>query len=245
MSSAKSLARVAGILYLMMALTTAIAGYARGSLVVSGDPSATTSHLRSAATLFRVGVTADLVSATLFLLTAMALYVLVRDVDRLAAAAMVTFVAISVAIQALNLANELVALSLATGAGYASSIGQAGAAALTLLYVRVQHDGFVISQMFFALWLVPLGYLVVKSGYFPRVLGYLLAVACIGYLVDLFAYLLVPGLEGAVLPFSASAGAIGEIAFAGWLLVKGARTRDDGRAAAASREVGVAATSRG
>src|SRR3974377_2026439 len=134
MSSAKSLARVAGILYLMMALTTAIAGYARGSLVGSGD--------RSAATLFRVGVTADLVSATLFLLTAMALYVLVRDVDRLAAAAMVTFVAISVAIQALNLANELVALSLATGAGYASSIGQAGAAALTLLYVQVQHDGF-------------------------------------------------------------------------------------------------------
>jgi len=79
------------------------------------------------------------------------------------------------------------------------------------------------SQMFFALWLLPLGYLVVRSGYFPRVLGYLLVVACLGYLVDLFAYFLAPGIEGSVLPFSAAAGAIGELAFMAWLLVKGAR----------------------
>jgi hypothetical protein len=178
-------------------------------------------------------------SATFFLLTAMALYVLLRNVNRVAAGAMVTFVAVSVAIQSLNLVSEMIALSIATGPGYASALGQTGSDALALLFVNLQHDGFVISQMFFALWLLPLGYLVVKSGYFPRVLGYLLALACVGYLVDLFAYFLAPGIEGSVLPFSAAAGAIGELAFIAWLLVKGARVpdRDPGGADASRVEL--------
>jgi hypothetical protein len=231
MTSPKALARIAGTLYLLMAVTTGIAGYARGSLVVAGDAAATAEHLRASATLFRVGIFADLVSATVFLLTAMALYVLLRRVNGLAAAAMVTLVAISVAIQALSLVGEIAALTIAAGAGYVAAMGQSGSDALTLLFVGLQHDGFLISQMFFALWLLPLGYLVVKSGAFPRALGYLLAIACVGYLVDLGAYLLAPGIEGGILPLSAVAGAIGELSFMAWLLVKGARVVPDGPAA--------------
>jgi hypothetical protein len=226
MTSTKTLARVAGLLYLLVAVTTGIAGHARGSLVVAGDPAATAAHIRASETLFRVGIVADLASATLFLLTAIALYALLGRVDRLAAGAMVTFVAVSVAIQALNLVNELVALSLATGQAYPSGLGQTGSDALTLLFVDLQHDGFVISQMFFAMWLLPLGYLVVRSGWFPRVLGHLLVVACVGYLVDLFVYFLAPDIEGSILPFSAAAGAIGELGFIAWLLVNGARVAD-------------------
>src|SRR3974390_194323 len=92
-----------------------------------------------------------------------------------------------------------------------------------MLFLSVQHDGFVIAQMFFALWLLPLSYLVVRSGAFPRILGYLLVVACAGYLVDLSTYVLPPGLEGSVLPFSTAAGAIGELAFIAWLLPRGVR----------------------
>ena len=230
MASSKSLAWIAGLLYLMVAVTTAIAGFARSSLVVAGNAAATFANIRGSETLFRVGVLADLLSATLFLLTAMALYLLLRDVSRWAAAAMVTFVAVSLAIQALNLVCEFAALSLATGQVDASAIGRGGSDALTTLFLDLQHDGFVISQMFFALWLVPLGYLVVRSGAFPRILGYLLVVACVTYIADLFAYFLAPGSEGSVLPLAAAAGAIGELGFVGWLLVKGARipTRDPG-----------------
>jgi hypothetical protein len=231
MTSTKTLARVAGLLYLLVAVTTGIAGYARGTLVVTGDAAATAAHIRASETLFRLGIVADLASATFFLLTAMALYVLLRNVDKLAAGAMVTLVAVAAAIQALNLVNELVALSIATGRGTASGLGQSGSDALALLFVNLQHDGFVISQMFFALWLLPLGYLVVRSGSFPKVLGYLLWVACLAYLVDLFVYFLAPTIEGGVLPFSAAAGAIGELGFIAWLLVKGARVADGGAAA--------------
>jgi hypothetical protein len=80
----------------------------------------------------------------------------------------------------------------------------------------------------------------VKSGYFPKVLGYLLVLACFGYLADLFAYFLVPDVEPAIfLPISAIAGVLGEVTFIAWLLVKGVRTPPveasviaDGRASA-------------
>ena len=230
MTSDKALARVAGLLYLMVAVATGVAGYLRGSIVVATDASTTAEHIRASETLFRGGIVADLVAATFFLLTAMVLYALLRNVNRLAAAAMVILVAVSVAIQSLNLLNEVAALAIATGGGPAGILGQADSDALALLFVNLQHDGFVISQMFFALWLLPLGYLVVKSGSFPRVLGYLLGVACLGYLVDLFAHFLAPGIEPSVLPVSAIAGAIGELGFMAWLVGKGVSGR--GRLAA-------------
>ncbi len=234
MASDKTLARIAGLLYLLMTVTVLIREFARGSVVVAGDAAATADHIRAGANLFRLGIVADLVSATVFLLTAMALYVLLRRVNGLAAAAMVIFVAVSVSIQALNLASEMAALTIATDAGYPAALGSSTSDALTLLFVQVQHDGYLISQMFFALWLLPLGYLVVVSGLFPRALGYLLALACLGYLADLAAYFLVPGFEAYVLPFSAVAGVVGEIGFMAWLLLRGVRTPQFGPAASDS-----------
>ena len=223
MSSTKRNARVAGLLYLGMAVAAGVAGYARTVIAVPGDAAATSANIRASETLVRVGVAADLVQATFFLLTAMALFVLLRNVNRLAAGAMVTLVAVSVAIQVLSLTGELAALAIATGDGVAASMGQAGADSLALLAVELQHDMFVLSQMFFALWLVPLGYLVIVSGWFPRALGYLLVIACTFYVVDLFAYFLVPDLESLVLPLSALSGMVGELLFMAWLLIKGVR----------------------
>jgi hypothetical protein len=220
----KGRARVAGLLYLGMAVAAGVAGYARTTIGVPGDGAATAANIRTSETLFRVGVTADLVQATLFLLTALALYGLLRNVSRLAAGAMVALVAVSAAIQVLSLLGELAALSIATGGDVATAMGRASADSLVLLAVELQHDAFVLSQMFFGLWLVPLGYLVVTSGWFPRLLGYLLVIACAFYLVDLFAYFLAPDLEPVVLPLSAMAGMVGELSFMAWLLVKGVRS---------------------
>ncbi len=224
MASEKRLARIAGLLYLLMAVAVVIGPAARGSVVVAGDAAATAGDIRLSDAVVRLGIVADLVSATIFLLTAMALYVLLRRVNGLAAAAMVVLVAVSVAIQALSLASETAALTIATGAGYTAALGPSASDAMVLLFVQAQHDGYLMSQMFFALWLLPLGYLVVVSGFIPRALGYLLAITCLGYLVDLAAYLLAPGIEPNVLPISAVAGVAGEFSFMAWLIVKGVRT---------------------
>jgi Domain of unknown function (DUF4386) len=219
----KGKARVAGLLYLGMAVAAGVAGYARTTIAVPGDGAATAANIRASETLFRVGVVADLVQATLFLLTALALYGLLRNVNRLVAVSMVALVAVSAAIQVLSLVGELAALSIATGGDLVASMGQASSDSLVLLAVELQHDAFVLSQMFFGLWLVPLGYLVITSRWFPRVLGYLLILACTFYVVDLLAYFLAPDLEPMVLPLSALSGMIGELSFMAWLLVKGTR----------------------
>jgi hypothetical protein len=223
MEGTKTIGRVAGVLYLSVAVAAGIAGYARAAVTVAGDASATAANIRESVPLFRVGIAADLLSATAFLLLALTLYVLLREVNHSAAVAMVTLVAVCVAIQSLNLLNEVAALVLATDPGYGEALGSAGSASLSQMFLGLQHYGFVISQMFFALWLMPLAYLVVRSGSFPSALGYLLAIAGCGYLVELFAYLLAPALDGYVLPFSAIAGALGELTFALWLVVKGAK----------------------
>jgi hypothetical protein len=227
MTSTKTLARIAGALYLVMAVCAGFAElYVRSRIVESGDAAATADNIRASATLFRLGFVVDLVQATFYLLTAMALYLLLRHVKPLVAAAMVTFVAVSVAIQCLNLLNQYVALTIATGEDYAGAFGADGSDALVMLFADMQSNGFFIAQMFFGLWLLPLGYLVVRSGYFPKVLGVLLVAGCFSYLADLFARFLAPDLEAGIASFLAVPAAVAELSFVAWLLVKAVRVAE-------------------
>lgn len=228
MNSERRLARVAGSLYLVVAVLGGFAQlYVRDRLVDLGDPAATAANIRESAALFRAGFAADLVQAAFFLFTAMALYLLLRHVNELVARAMVVFVAVSVAIMCINLLNQFVALRIATADGYASAFG--GSNELTGLFAGMHHDGYLIAQIFFGLWLAPLGYLVVKSGWFPKALGVLLVAGCFGYLADTFVQLFAPSVADGVEAFVLAPAAIGELAFVGWLLVKGVpvRERDD------------------
>ena len=212
-TSPNRLARLAGLLYLLVTAAAFNEGYVLPRTVIAGDATATAEHIRASATLFRLGFLGDLVAGTCWLLTAMALYVLLRHVDRLAAAAMVIFAAVGAAIQCLNQLNQYTALTVATTGGPDS---------VTLMFATMQRHGYVIDEVFLGLWLVPLGYLVIRSGYFPKLLGWLLIVACAGYLIDLFTQVLAPSHSGLVATvITYPAGALGELTFLLWLLVRG------------------------
>ena len=218
MTSTRKLARIAGSLYLVVAVCGMFAEFfVRSRIVVPGDATATAANIRASATLFRLGFVVDLVQAMCFLLLAMALYLLLRHVDKLVAAAMVSFAAVSVAIMCLNLLNQVAALSIATGGG---------SDALASLFAELQRDGYLIAQLFFGLYLLPLGYLVVRSGYAPRMVGVLLAIGCFGDLMDVFARFLALGIAETISPFVLAPAVIGEVALMAWLLVRTARTPD-------------------
>ena len=221
MNSERRLARIAGSLYLVVAVLGGFAElYVRDRLIDLADPAATAANIRDSATLFRAGFAADLVQATFFLFTAMALYLLLRHVNEMVARAMVVFVAVSVGIISLNLLNQFTALQVATGEyGFVG----AGSDALTGLFAGMHHDGYLIAQIFFGLWLAPLGYLVIRSGWFPKAIGVLLIVGCFGYLADTFARFLAPGVADTIEAFVVVPAAIGELSFVVWLLVKGVR----------------------
>ena len=215
MDSEKRLARIAGSLYLVVAVLGGFAElYVRSRIIVAGDASATADNIRASAILFRVGFVSDLVQATLFLFTAMALYLLLRHVNELVARAMVVIVAVSVAIICLNLLNQYTALQIAT---------TEGSDALAGLFADMHASGYLIAQIFFGLWLLPLGYLVYRSGFFPRAIGVLLAIGCFGYLADTFVQFLAPGMAESVEPFVLAPAAVGELSLVVWLLVKGVR----------------------
>ncbi|MEU4223113.1 DUF4386 domain-containing protein [Nonomuraea sp. NPDC026600] len=219
------LARTAGLFYLIVAVFGGFAHlYVRAKVYVPGDATTTAHNTVANAGLVRVGFVADLVQAPFFLFVAMTLYLLLKHVNKDVARAMVTFVAIAVAITCLNMVHQLAALIVATEAPYATALSPQGSDALVLLMFDLHHYGYLIAQIFFGLWLLPLGYLAYRSRMFPRTLGVLLVAGCGGYLVDAFALFLTPDLGAALNPFVVAPAGIAEIVMLFWLLVKGVKT---------------------
>ena len=191
--SLKRLARIAGLLYLVVGIFGGFAiAYVTARVYVPGDAATTAANVLANAGLVRIGVVADLLQATVFVFLAMTLFLVLKHVDRNAATAMVILVAIATTIMCLNKLFQFAALRVAADASYAAAFGAAGSNALVLLLLDMHNYGFLIAQIFFGLWLIPLGYLAYKSGMFPRPLGIVLIVGGASYLMDVLARFLVP-----------------------------------------------------
>jgi len=234
-TSPKRLARIAGVLYLLVAIFSGFAYFMDKKVYVPGDAATTASNVLAHSGLVRFAVVADLFQATVWVFLAMTLYLLLKHVNKSAASAMVVFVAIGAGITLLNAVFEFEGLRVATGAVHLAASGTADTHALVLLLLDTQHYGFLIAQIFFGLWLVPLGYLAYQSGWFPKALGVLLAVGGACYLVGMLAAFLAPGPGQKINTFITIPSTIAEVSMVVYLLVIGARTKEpDQRIAAAA-----------
>ncbi len=218
--------RLAGALYLVVVLTGIFTlAWVPSRIPLSGDPAATLDTIRASEPLFRMGIAAFLVMQVSFLLLPLALFPLLRPAGPAAAVAMVALVAVSVPVALVSLTARLDLLSLVTDARHAA--GGTPASTLhtdTLLAVSRYYNGLTITRLFWGGWLLPLGYLVLKSGLLPRVLGGLLVLGGLGYIVDVFGELLVRGYADSLLPSVVTRpAALGEIGTCLWLLVVGVR----------------------
>jgi hypothetical protein len=226
LTSPKRIARIAGVLYLLMGLFSGFALlFVYAKVYVPGDAAKTAGNLVANSGLVRMGVVADLVQATLWVFTALALYQLLKHVGKSMASAMVVLAAIGAGIVMLNEVFGFEALRVATGAVNLTSLGAAGSNALSLLLVDAQHYGLLIAQIFFGLWLVPLGILAYRSGWFPRALGVVLIVGAACYLVDMLAAFLVPDFGKAIHGYVTVPSAIAEVSMVVYLLVIGVNTK--------------------
>ena len=245
MSSPKRLARIAGLLYLVVGIFGGFAaGYVSPRVYAPGDAATTAGNVLANTGLIRIGVVADLFQATVLVFLGMALYLLLKHVHTNAAAAMVVLVAIGTTLMCLDKVFHVAALRVATNTSYAADFGAAGSNALVLLLLDMHHHGYLIAQIFFGLWLVPLGYLAYRSGMFPKALGVALILGGSSYLIDLLAAFLIPDLGKQIHGFLAIPPTIGEVWMVGYLLVKGVRVpaRDTltGSTGKASRVLGKA-----
>jgi Domain of unknown function (DUF4386) len=213
-------ARVAGILYLLIALFAPFSMvYVPSTLIVPGDAATTASHVLASEGLFRLGITSDSIVFLIEIVLTVLLYVVLKPVSKtLSLVAAFSRLAMAV-IQGINLLNYVFVLLLVSGAGYLAVFARDQLHALVLLFLNAHAAVALIWGLCFGLHLFVLGYLVYTSGYIPRMLGVVLIIVSFCYLTQSFGTILFPKYEA----IFASVGylSIIEIAFPLWLLMKG------------------------
>jgi len=224
MDSTKKQARVAGFLYLLGAIIAPIGLMLVPSrLIVGGDAAATADNIRASESLFRIGIASELIHQIIFIFLVLALYRLFKVVDQNLAVLMVILGAlVSVPIVFLSVLNEIAALVLLSGADFVSVFDKSQLDTLAYLFLRLHSQGINLAAIFWGLWLFPFGILVIRSGFIPRVLGFLLMMAGFAYPVNSFTSLLLPQYADTVSQF-AMVLYFGELPIIFWLLIWGAK----------------------
>ena len=222
--SRQKTARLAGVLYLAMGLPGAFALlYIPSTFLVPRDAAATANRITAAPGLYRLGVFADLMCGVFGVWLAMVLYELFKDVDRGQARLMVGFMLAMVAAGFVNTVVMAGPLVLTSGASYLSAFDEHQLDALTLGFLGLRGQGIRAATMYWGVWLLPLGILVYRSGFLPRLLGVLVFIAGCSYVINCLAYFFLPEYARIVARASMLPQAAGEIGFTGWLLIKGTR----------------------
>lgn len=226
-NATKKAARIAGVLYLLLAVTGAFSIlYVPSTLVVFGDAAATAEKISSSELLFRAGILTGVVSHIIFVFLVLALYHLLKDINRKLAMLMVTLVVISVATGFVNTVNQLGALIALSGADFLSVFEEPELDSLAYLFLRLHSYGIQIIQVFWGLWLFPFGLLVYRSRFIPKVLGVLLIVAGVGYLLAMMTFLVLPQYQSALSTLFTILE-MGELPVILWLLIVGVRVQTE------------------
>jgi hypothetical protein len=222
-NSLRKRARIAGLLYASIIVFGVFAQVIRYSIVVSGDGAATVSSIAANEWSFKMSFVLDLVMITTYLLLPLALYRLLHKVNKEHAVLMVIFAIISIPVMFAIMLFHFAALVISTNSEILSALGPDQVNVWVMFFLELYETGVMINTVFHGLWLFPLGLLVYKSGYFPRVLGVFLMLACVGFVLESAVFfLLPPSLQVIAYPFYVIT-MIGEFGFCGYLLIKGVR----------------------
>jgi hypothetical protein len=196
--------------------------YVPNKVMVHGNATATANNIAASETLFRLGIAGQLIGQAGFIFVARALYNLLKGVNRRHASLMVTLIVVSIPIAFLNEVNSFAALVLIRGSDFLTIFDKPQRDALAMLFLNLHSRGLVVAEMFWGLWLFPLGLLVYRSRFLPRFLGAWLVLAGFAWVVLSLTGILLPQYQSKVDSYSQPAF-FGEIAFMLWLAIKGAK----------------------
>ena len=200
--------------------------YVPNKLIVLNDATATADHIRASESLLRLGIGCELLGSIMFIFVVVALYRLFKAVNETQALLMMILILVSIPISLLSVVNEVVALLIVDSADFLSGFDAGQLNALAYIFMRLHSRTNLIAEIFWGLWLIPFGILVIRSHFIPRVLGYLLFLAALGYLASSLTFLLLPG-YGPVVDKFASQLPLCELPIIFWLLIWGAKDQRD------------------
>ena len=222
-ASVRRQARIAGLLYLLDAATGVFyLAYLPGRLFTPGGAAATAAHVRESATLLRFSIACELIQQVVEVFLILVLFGLFRSVSKPLARQMAVLGLIPIPIVLLNVLNEIAAQTFANGARIVPGLGAPQRDALAALSITLHAQGLEIAAIFWGLWLIPFGLLILRCGFIPKPFGFAVMIAAAGYLLGSFTSLLMPSAAGAVEGISGLLE-LGEPPIILWLLIWGAR----------------------
>ncbi|MGK6352182.1 DUF4386 domain-containing protein [Parapedobacter sp. DT-150] len=214
-------------MYLIMAIAGAFGIMIIPSqLVVQGDAAATASNIADREFLFRLGIFSSLLAQTVFLFLGLALYRLFVQVSKSLALTLLTLVTAAVPIAYFIIFNQLFALFVLHEPSMAAFAPEQRDTMILSFMNRYQYGNAVIG-IFWGLWLIPFGQLVIKSGFIPKLFGIFLIVGGISYLADATAFVLFPSIQAVTNMIVGISSSIAELAMVIWLLVWGVRPKQN------------------
>lgn len=220
----KEKGRLAGGIYLMLVLTGIFnLIYVPSKLIVWSDASATVANISEFNFLFRAGITVGIISYVIYLLLPLVFFDIFKNVNRRFAVLMVALAVVSVPVSLFNMVDKVNVLTLLSDANYLSTLSAEQIQTKVMLLLKSYSNGIAVVQIFWGLWLFPLGYLIFKSAYLPRILGILLMLGCFGYLTRFFAHFLFPEVD--IPSIVSKPASIGEIGTCVWLLIMGIKEK--------------------
>ncbi len=220
MEPTKKTARLAGLLWLLMIVLGLFAQVGvRESLIVAGNAEETAANITANPHLFRLGFVSDVIMMVCYLLTPLVFYRLFAAVNKTLSAMTVIFGLMGTAIGMTALLCEFAALPILSGAQYLSAFDARQLQAQAMLLLELNDHRYMIAHIFFSLWVLPLGILVYRSGFLPRIFGVLFVLESLLGLLAFLVHFLSPNadLETNLM----CVGAAAEISFTFWLLIRG------------------------
>jgi hypothetical protein len=210
-------AKVVGLLYLTLVPLSIFGMFTSSGLIVPGDAAATARNILASESYFRLSIVSALLVQIVNIFVVLGLYALLEPVNKNMALLMVVFILLGVPIAMLNELNRFAVLVLLHSDNTLPEFTAGQLQSMVPMILNLHQLGISIAGIFWGLWLFPMGYLVLRSGFLPRLLGILLIIGCFGYLVDSFSAFLFPDLGVSVALFTFW----GEILLPLWLLIKG------------------------
>jgi hypothetical protein len=215
-------ARTAGALYLLVILLGAFAeGFVSNSLIVSGDPTTTALNILAAPALWNLGVAANLFVVLCAVPQMWIEYQLLKPVNKNLTLLFLLFNLVSLAVEAVSKLFLLLVMPLLENASYLKSFESAQLQVFANIALKSHDISFNIALVFFGFACLVDGYLIYKSGYFPKLIGVLMQIAGLSYLIACSSALFAPAFANLISPAILLPALVGESSFCLWLLVKG------------------------
>jgi hypothetical protein len=220
--SPKLYARIAGVMYLFIIIAGIFSElFVRGKLVVSGDAAATANNIVNSLSLWRLGIGADLLMHVLDIPVMLVIYILLRKVNRHIALLVLLFNIVQTAVLVANKLNLIAAMLPLGNKTYLNAVDPHIWQAQAYLSIKLHEYGFGVGLIFFGFVCLFEGYLIFRSGFFPRWIGILMQIAGVCYLINSTCLLLAPDIADIIFPAILVPCFIAELSFCLWLIVKG------------------------